>query len=148
MTIHFRTVVATFIGLLLVLFLYLAAPSGVYHPRGILLPSKVTYSSIPVSNVKIVSRVSYPYQVVGRINIQMQFMPDSSKQDVDRILNKARQLASEVGANTIIVGPNTIWHPSVDMLPFNQVHWIFSATAATVSESLVPLEPGIVKPAH
>ncbi len=148
MTSSSRAVIMTIVGLVFVFFLYLSAPTAEFHPKGILLPGKNTYEPGKPSDVQLVSRVSFPYKVVGHVNVQMQYQVSSEKKDAESVIKKAQQLAAEVGANAILVTHYTLWHPQPDRLPFNQVHWIFRARAIKTTKSLLPLAPGIVMPSN
>jgi len=143
-----RMIVSAIVGLFAVVVVYFLAPNKDYIAQGLLLPGKVVYSAISPGQVQVITHSQMPYQKVGHINIQMQYQQSTEKHDVDKILNKARVLAANIGANAILVDRTSLWHPPMSMLPFNQVHWIFSAAAVKVEQSIVPLAPGIVMPSR
>ena len=148
MSVQWRTILTAVLAAIVVWIMYLYTPAAVYLPHGLALPAKQVFSPTDPNAVQVVQGIATPYQEVGMVSIEMQYVPATSKQDVAHIIQKARQLAASIGANAIIVNQYSLWHPNADMLPFNQTHWVFRAPAVRVSAGPIPLAPGIVLPQH
>lgn len=127
-----RVITAVLIGFFVVLVLYLSAPSVIITPRGIALPmqkANIAASTIlvPADQIGLYTKETVPnsYQSLAHINIQYHAKQESPEK-ITLLINKARKLAAQVGANAIVV--NVLGHVS-DKTPNAQSSYVFRSTA-------------------
>lgn len=86
-------------------------PTYLNEPHGIVLPAKRIKPASQASTIRLLPFAPAKYQTLGVINIERHFAGQPSEKLSLDVENYARQLAAEVGANTIIV--TSFGHTSV-----------------------------------
>jgi hypothetical protein len=99
-----RTLISGIIALLAIIGVSFTLPKTTYEVVGIALPGKITNSPSTPENISIYSDESMGnYQSLGLIRIARHYTPDDEFLAQNEIKDKARSLASQLGANAVIV---------------------------------------------
>jgi hypothetical protein len=131
-----RTVLSSVIGLLALALAIWSLPPLQIEPRGIFLPAGKTLQPISEQNVRFLDVPPLQFKSVGNIQITRHFSANSSddlKTAEEQILEKARQLAAQAGANGVVV--RFFAHSDADMRPTALAIYRLSGQAISIEDS-------------
>lgn len=122
---------------------YWLAPVENQQPVGLVLPVAnsplVTSASLPTSNVAMLNHYPAIYTKLAKVHLEMHYKGDPDFIDEQRIVTKARSMASQIGANAIVVTSygHTI-HQAEGLT-------LFQFQGMAIKTPLSPLTPGGVQ---